>query len=106
MMQDLIINAIKPHIKPSFQNAEKDIVKLIKEAEEKFLTHKKGHEITFQLAKHKDRIIIIPTILIDDDDTDKQFIELASEEIMDELIKPQPLVDYLISNFTKVLKDK
>lgn len=105
MMQDLIINAVKPHIKPAFENAEKDILKIIDETEKKFFPEQ-NKEVAFFLAKHNGRILIIPAVIIDDESTGKQFVEIVSEDIQKELITPQPVVNFLISNFIKVLKEK
>jgi len=93
---DMAMPAIKPLIKPAFEQAEKDIIKAL----EKVQTGCEDGEVLFILAKRDDKLIIAPAVVADDNS-----IQVAPD-ITATLLEPQPIVPYIISNFNKAVAKK
>lgn len=99
MTNNILIDALKPAIKPGFRKAEKEILELIKKIQEKHFPDKQK-ELHVLLSEHKQKIILSPVLL----DSDTQKIKIAPKEIQDEFVSVQPLVPFLLKSFNKVAK--
>ena len=92
-MFDAMLPAIKPMIKPAFTEMEEKIVEVLNN----YPTNE-GEEVAIVLVVRDNRLVIAPVLANDQNQIS------FSNELDENILKPQPLVPYILNNFQKAQK--